>query len=845
MEQLPSVNDRPGDASEEHAGDGIGVLAETNETDPLVETSLPDCTGQDGDEGRAEENKDWSGGANNNSTVVHVVDKIAIRDEVSDSLDRPIEPKIEGCEEANETANQGNENPSTAEQVANESESNEEGEEEYMPKDTDDALTPRRGMVFESINEAFSFYKTYAYRTGFSAVRRTSRNFEGSPTRSTFTCRKGGKPGLTPATTFSPQTRSRRTPAERTECKAMMVIKDTKLMNRWKVDFLELEHNHPCNPDMVRFMKCFRELPESVKIQHKISDELGEYLEKSINAATEGRRCTSRPRKGSRNEVGRRIGERDIDALMKFFDRMQAKYPNFFYNCDLDEEGRLRTAFWADPRSRFAYQYFNDVIILETMHVAGQSAIPFAAFLGVNNHGQLVLLGCGLLSEETKGTYTWLVRKWLRCMSDKPPDAIITNYCDVILEAVLEVLPNARHRFCLWHITKKLQEAIANMEEREEIFLRFKKAVYDSLTVTDFENEWGEVVAQYHLEENVWLSSLYDHRKQWAPTFVNHTFWAGLSTTQRSEKAESFFDGHVSTKTSLQVFFEQYESVLKNKLEKESSEDLRSSYSRPQLLSGLQFEEQIAELYTINIFQKFQDEVKQLMHVICNEANRSGAVVTYIASEVADGRKVDYTVVYNNSEKDVWCICRSFQFRGILCCHALAVLRQEYVMTLPSKYILERWKKDFKRLHASLIASNATPAQDLGSYDELYLHGHQYFADVVDIGAMESDLKEFVLSVMKEARDKVIRYEESREDRIVDVNMAFSGTMSGGHSYNVVNVNLETDSLPMAPTDFMQVHPMILPNKRLISQSNNVVDNTNKKLNVQRNNYFLGPGTHM
>jgi hypothetical protein len=53
-------------------------------------------------------------------------------------------------------------------------------------------------------------------------------------------------------------------------------------------------------------------------------------------------------------------------------------------------------------------------------------------------------------------------------------------------------------------------------------------------------------------------------------------------------------------------------------------------------------------------------------------------VVTYIVSEnVNETNKMGYKVVFDKVEDDVWCLCRLFQSKAILCRHALGVLRLE------------------------------------------------------------------------------------------------------------------------------------------------------------------------
>jgi hypothetical protein len=164
------------------------------------------------------------------------------------------------------------------------------------------------------------------------------------------------------------------------------------------------------------------------------------------------------------------------------------------------------------------------------------------------------------------------------------------------------------------------------------------------------------------------------------------------------------------------------------------------------------------------------------MNVNCIEVSKNGSIVTYTVTVIGKERKFDYRVMYNNAEKEVWCICRSFQFKGILCSHALAVLKQELVMLIPSKYILDRWRKDFKCPEepketpispkvANATGNSAPENVREDKVDNLYNDGHQYFAEIVEMGATDPDAMEYVLSVMKEAKEKVRKFEESRKEK--------------------------------------------------------------------------------
>ena len=97
--------------------------------------------------------------------------------------------------------------------------------------------------------------------------------------------------------------------------------------------------------------------------------------------------------------------------------------------------------------------------------------------------------------------------------------------------------------------------------------------VYESLTVEEFENKWQNMVQDFALDGKEWFQTLYDNREKWVPVFVKDHFWAGMSSTQRSESMNAYFDGYVHRKTTLQTFVEQFEIALGDKIEKEIKED--------------------------------------------------------------------------------------------------------------------------------------------------------------------------------------------------------------------------------------------------------------------------------
>ncbi|XP_022866097.1 protein FAR1-RELATED SEQUENCE 1-like [Olea europaea var. sylvestris] len=167
-------------------------------------------------------------------------------------------------------------------------------------------------------------------------------------------------------------------------------------------------------------------------------------------------------------------------------------------------------------------------------------------------------------------------RTWLKCMGGKAPHEIITDQDRVMQNAIEIIFPNTKHRWCLWHILKKLPEKFGYHVDKASIFSTIHVLVYDSQSIEEFEESWRDMIKMYKLHDNVWLSELYENRVRWVPYFPRTTFCASMLTTQRSKSMNAFFDGYVHAKTSLKQFVEQYERALRNKVKNEFIADFKS-----------------------------------------------------------------------------------------------------------------------------------------------------------------------------------------------------------------------------------------------------------------------------
>ncbi|CAL9194074.1 protein FAR-RED IMPAIRED RESPONSE 1 [Musa acuminata AAA Group] len=596
------------------------------------------------------------------------------------------------------------------------------------PKGKDVVEQPSAGMMFKCIDELYEYYKTYGNQVGFPVFKKSTKNDkQGRLHFVTLSCGRGGKSRCKREKSVNPSL------TMKIECNAKLNARvyDDGVV---RVTSVFLEHNHELSPTRARYLPRRRSVSTSIKRRREKIDQVDGTVAEPIASAAEYGEHENEPslEKVCQNYIdnidkARKLclGVGDAGAICNYFNRMQEQNSNFYYSMDFNEEGHIRNIFWADERSRVAYKSFNDVVTFDTTYLTNKHDMPYVTFVGVNHHGLPILFGCGLVSGEDTETYVWFLTQWLACMCGNAPKAIITDQDMAMRKAIEIVFPEIRHRWCLWHIMKKISGKLSWHSNYELIKTTLMHVVYDSMSKEEFDFNWDQMIQKYSLQSNAWLSTLYDNHHRWVPVYVKDSFWAGMSTTQRSESVHAFFEGYVNSKTTIKQFVERYDKALKIKVEKELQEDLNSfNYCCP-CVSHYNIEKQFQQAYTNNKFKEIQEEFKGKMFCYVHSMKEEDDFGVYevIEDMVVDNglsnQKVCFTVYFKQAEFDVRCSCRLFEFQGILCRHIITLLTVKGVYSVPQKFILPRWRKDLRREHTKVKVSynnwNTTP--EMQRYD--------------------------------------------------------------------------------------------------------------------------------
>lgn len=140
---------------------------------------------------------------------------------------------------------------------------------------------------------------------------------------------------------------------------------------------------------------------------------------------------------------------------------------------------------------------------------------------------------------------------------------------------------------------------------------KLKSAVYsDHLTKEEFEECWHEVIKEYKLETNVWLTNLFNIRSEWIPAYFSDIDMAGLlRTTSRSESSNFFFQYFHDSGDTLVEFYSSFESAM-DKQRLRQADDEKRSEKIPLTDTSMAIEKDASKLYTLELYYRVREEIK-------------------------------------------------------------------------------------------------------------------------------------------------------------------------------------------------------------------------------------------
>ncbi|XP_052197171.1 protein FAR1-RELATED SEQUENCE 5-like [Diospyros lotus] len=294
-------------------------------------------------------------------------------------------------------------------------------------------------------------------------------------------------------------------------CNARLSVVKQQTGNSWVVSHFVEEHNHGLTtPSRVHLLRSHRKVSATKKALAQ------QFSEANIPTCQQVRLMEIES--GGPSSMG--CTEKDIRNHVSLLRQEQ-----------MDSDNRMLRCFWADSELRRSYAFFGDVVVFDTTYNTNKYSMVFSPFVGVNHHGQTIIFGCELLSDETIESFVWLFSKFLEAMPNQAAlVVIITDQDAAISKAISMLLPFTLHRFCLWHILNKFSEKFNAMLYNEQ-YHRLVNIIKQSKSPEKFEQRWIEIMKTTNLGSNKWLINMYEIRNSCTEYMVDIRWYPSVAPT--------------------------------------------------------------------------------------------------------------------------------------------------------------------------------------------------------------------------------------------------------------------------------------------------------------------------
>lgn len=142
----------------------------------------------------------------------------------------------------------------------------------------------------------------------------------------------------------------------------------------------------------------------------------------------------------------------------------------------------------------------------------------------------------------------------------------------------------------------------------------------------------------------------------------------------------------------LNEFVVQYDKAVQTRRESEEREDFQTMNTQATLSGRHPIEKAAGDRYTRRVFRKFQAEFIASNNCTHATLNKDGCSGWYRVGHVDEDQRRWKVVQYTAYDDPfVRCSCALFETAGILCQHALYIMRKKKVVVLPEQFILSRW----------------------------------------------------------------------------------------------------------------------------------------------------------
>ncbi|XP_074306262.1 protein FAR1-RELATED SEQUENCE 5-like [Silene latifolia] len=298
-------------------------------------------------------------------------------------------------------------------------------------REVEKRFTPYIGQEFGDVEDAVTFYKIYTIACGFDVRRYTTKKWRGGEIKlKLVVCNREGfahkKPSKEQDDGLVGEKSQRIFRVTRVGCKARirLYMKNGLLL----IDRFHEGHNH----ELISLKdREFQKLSRNITDYHKMIIVSNSRLK--IGATKTYRICKEQVNgyenigaslndfKNFHRDVKCFIHERDGQLFVDHFKETTETRIGFYFDYDLDNDGSLRRAIWADGTARDNYKIFGDAVSFDPTYSTNKYSMVFTPFTGVDHHKRSVTFCGALIAREDYESFNWVFNRFLQAMGVRNP----------------------------------------------------------------------------------------------------------------------------------------------------------------------------------------------------------------------------------------------------------------------------------------------------------------------------------------------------------------------------------------------------------------------------------------
>jgi hypothetical protein len=331
-----------------------------------------------------------------------------------------------------------------------------------------------------------------------------------------------------------------------------------------------LVHNHPLQSKV--------ELANNIDSRRNITPAISAQVREMINSGLRGQEPQRRflqsvhgvsiDRDVFRNLVSRHKRElgmvdsaKDFVQLLEWLQLQIANTSAYArYHVSSDDGYEVDAVFYMSADMIYHLSRNGTVLVMDTTFKTNRFHWPLLIVCGINEHWQTIVFAIALVHHQTTTTFTWALQQMQLAVGPEKLAAVtcvVTDGDSAMSAAITELLPQALHLRCIWHLEQNLRSNLNNVVADLDEFIK----QWNDVVAQEDEQGFHSAKAALHMQFGAACAYLdqwhWKNERHFVECYVKNFTTLGIRSTQRVEGMNSVLKGMfaVSSTTALTVLF--------------------------------------------------------------------------------------------------------------------------------------------------------------------------------------------------------------------------------------------------------------------------------------------------